>query len=58
MLPRFPEKCIGYEAEFERTQLYALLRKHEEEQASEGGGFLREKDHQRCLQGKNRVCLL
>ena len=45
MLPRFPEKCTGYEAEFERTQLHALLRKHEEEQASEGGGFLREKDH-------------
>ena len=55
MLPSFSEKRPGYEAEFERAQLHALLCKHEEEQATESGGLLGEEGYCRCLQGKNRV---
>ena len=56
MLSRFPEKCAGCEAELQRTQLHALLRKHKEEQTSKGGRFLGEKGCQRRLEGENRVC--
>ena len=56
MLSCIPEKCTGCETKFKRTQLHALLRKHKEKQASEGGRFLGEKDYQRCLEGENWVC--
>ena len=43
VLPCVSEKCVGCEAELERTQLHALLCKHEEEQASESRGLFGEK---------------
>lgn len=40
------EECTGCETELKRTKLHALLCKHKEEQASEGGRFFGEKGEQ------------